>query len=72
MGYQVLQSHGGKVSAHRLCDGVVSAVPEEPVLLMDPWKFFERMRDARTAGFDVTAGSYPSVYPEYQKWAAGR
>lgn len=47
-------------------------MPEEPVLLVDPWKFFERMRDRRTAGFDVTAGSYPSVYPEYQKWVAGR
>ncbi|MCE5254382.1 MAG: S-layer homology domain-containing protein [Actinomycetia bacterium] len=45
---------------------------EEAVLLVDPWRFFEQMRDARRAGIDVTAGSYPSVYPEYQKWAAGR
>jgi Tol biopolymer transport system component len=45
---------------------------EELVLLVDPWKFFEQMRDARNEGFDVTAGSYPSVYHAYQKWVAGQ
>ena len=41
------------------------------VLLVDPWMFYEQMRDARDQGIDVTAGSYPSVYHARQKWVVG-
>ena len=44
---------------------------EEAVVLVDPWKFTEEMRDARRAGIETSAGSYPSVYYAYQKYGAG-
>ena len=45
---------------------------EEAVVLVDPWKFFEQMRDDRRQGWEVTAGSYPSVYYAYQKYVVGQ
>ena len=45
---------------------------EESVVLADVWKFYEQMRDGRRQGWDVTAGSYPSVYHAYQKYVVGQ
>jgi len=42
---------------------------EDEVRLVDPWQFFQEMRDGQRQGLEVTAGSYPPVYYYYQRFS---